>query len=289
MTIREALAEGRRRLTDAPDRAHVETPELDASVLLAEALGTTREKLYAGLPDTVGATVCRRYLRLIKNRVEGLPVSYICRRKEFFGLTFTVGPGVLVPRPDTEILVEAALSLAELSWRVHDSCTGSGCVAIALKYSRPDLDVSASDISDQAAGYFGENCRCILGTSLVFSQSDMLAGVEGPFDLITANPPYLSAAQVRRLTAQGWPEPALALDGGPTGPELVLRLLAEAPSRLVPGGFLAMEADAEQVSVLADRMRIEGWTRVVVHKDLAGLDRVVVGRRPGEVPRGRPG
>jgi release factor glutamine methyltransferase len=288
MTIREALAEGRRRLKDAPPRSHVETPELDASVLLAEALQTTRERLYARLPDPLGPASCDLYLRFLAHRAAGLPVSYICRRKEFFGLTFVVGPGVLVPRPDTEVLVERALALAEPAWRVHDCCTGSGCVAIALKHTRPDLEVSASDISGEAAGYFRENCRTILGAQLPFQESDLLGSVGETFDLITANPPYLSGTEAGRLADQGWPEPVLALDGGPSGIELPLRVLEEAPRHLAAGGVLAMEADYRQIPVLAERMRADGWRDISTHRDLAGLDRVVVGWRPGARADRRP-
>jgi release factor glutamine methyltransferase len=277
MTVREALREGHLRLADRG----IETPQLDASLLLAEALGATREQVLARLPDAVEPAALGRYRDLLVRRAGGAPVSYLRGRKEFYGLTFAVSPAVLVPRPDTELLVERAAVLAPRGARVHDACTGSGCVAIALACDRPDLDVSASDVSAAAAEVFAANCRSLLGRELRFFASDLLAGVDGPYDLITANPPYLRDEEVRAMKAEGWPEPELALAGGRDGLDVARRLVEQAPRRLRPGGRLLVEADPGQMADLARILADRGFADVERSRDLAGRERVIGARRPG--------
>jgi release factor glutamine methyltransferase len=288
MTFRSLLARGSSSMT----LAEVDTPVLDALVLLAHAAGTTKERLLASLPEEAPAGIPERYAALLDRRAAGAPVSYIRGTKEFFGLEFAVDERVLVPRPDTETLVEAALRILDgdpLLSRVHDACTGSGCVAIALKSARPRLAVSASDLSPAAGEVLAANARRILGGEVPFQLSDLLGGVAGPFDLVTANPPYLAAAEVADMATAGWPEPALALLGGPRGTELAERLVAEAPARLAPGGWLCLEAAPGQFGVLADGMARAGFGQARVEKDLAGRDRVICGRldpRGGAASRG---
>ncbi len=277
MTLREALRQGQSRLADRG----IETPQLDASLLLAEALGLGgREQLLSRLPEPVDEEALGRYLALLARRAGGEPVSYIRGRKEFYSLSFAVGPGVLVPRPETELLVERALALAAERARLHDACTGSGCVAVAVSRTRQDLEVSASDISAEAAALFELNCRSLLGSVLRFWQSDLLAGVRGSFDLITANPPYLTDCQTRQLKAAGWPEPELALAGGPDGLEVARRLIAQAPGRLAAGGWLLIEADPWQMDELERSLRDAGFGDVRRSRDLGGYERVIEARRP---------
>jgi release factor glutamine methyltransferase len=228
MTIRGLLASGR----DALVAAEVDSPLLDAMVLLAHAMGATKERLLASLPDEADGELARRYGELIGQRSAGRPVSYIRRLKEFWGLEFYVDEAVLVPRPDTETLVERALFLAradESLRRIHDACTGSGCVAIALARELPGRVVTASDVSTAAERVFELNCTRLLGRQLPFFTSDLLAETPGPYDLITANPPYLADGEADDLAAIGWPEPDLALRGGPDGTTVAARLVREAP------------------------------------------------------------
>jgi release factor glutamine methyltransferase len=274
MTVREALREGHLRL----GAGGIETPQLDASLLLAEALGVGRERLLASLPDEVGPDALARYRAFVERREGGQPVSYIRGRKEFYGLVFAVGPAVLVPRPETELLVERALALAGPGARLHDACTGSGCVAVAAAHERPDLDVSASDISEAAAAVFMRNCSALLGRALQFTLSDLLDRVTGAFDLITANPPYLRDAEVARIKNRGWPEPALALAGGPDGLDLARRLIETAPQRLSSRGALLLEADPEQMPALEAALRARGFSDAARHADLAGLERIIEAR-----------
>jgi release factor glutamine methyltransferase len=275
MTAREALREGHLRL----DAGGIETPRLDASLLLAEALGVSRERLLASLPDDVAPAALARFRAYVARREGGQPVSYIRGRKEFYGLVFEVGPAVLVPRPETELLVERALALAGPRGRLHDVCTGTGCVAVAAAHERADLDVSASDVSEAARDVFVRNCMALLGRALRFTLSDLLEGVTGTFDVITANPPYLRDDEVARMKGKGWPEPALALAGGPDGLDLARRLIAQAPGRLSDGGALLIEADPGQMPALEEALQGQGFAAVTRRRDLAGLERVIEARK----------
>jgi release factor glutamine methyltransferase len=277
ITVQSALRRGQAALF----YAEVETPLLDATVLLSEAMGVSKEQLLARPEASVEEESWLRYQGFLDRRCSGTPVSYIRRGKEFFSLEFYVDERVLVPRPDTEVLVEEALRLAEGNpglKRVHDACTGSGCVAIALQHARPDLEVSASDISAGAEEVFRLNCRRILGRELPFTRSDLLSGVAGSFDLITANPPYLKDQEVDNMKKIGWPEPEEALRGGPDGTRQVARLLRQAPARLAPGGYLALEADPDEMGFLRQRLSLAAFQDIREAKDLAGRPRVIVAR-----------
>ena len=277
MTVRSLLAQG----YDTLFFAEVEAPLLDALVLLAYACDTTKEKLLAALPDPVDPGVQERFRGLVDRRCQGTPVSYIRRVKEFYGLDFYVDERVLVPRPDTEVLVEKVLQLVRSDprlRRVHDACTGSGCVGISVKLTVPDLEVSASDISADALEVAAMNARRILGGELATFLSDLLEGVPGPFDVIAGNPPYLKDAEVRDMRALGWPEPELALRGGTDGTQLLARLIRSAPRLLAPGGWLLLEAAPPQFNRLYALMDQAGFHTIDIEKDLAGSNRVIAGR-----------
>jgi release factor glutamine methyltransferase len=276
-TIRALLARGREALVAAA----VDTPMLDATVLLAHAMACTKERLLASLPDEADGELESRYDGFIDERRAGRPVSYIRRRKEFWGLEFHVDESVLVPRPDTETLVDRALFLARADAglvRIHDACTGSGCVAIALAVELPGRVVTASDVSDGAERVFELNCARLLGRQLPFFRSDLLGGAPGPFDLLTANPPYLTDREADDLAKAGWPEPGLALRGGPDGTALAARLIREAAGRLRSGGWICIEASAPQFNRLAALLDQAGFRVVEIQQDLGGRDRVISGR-----------
>jgi release factor glutamine methyltransferase len=277
ITVQSALQRGQSTLF----YAEVDTPLLDATVLLSEAMGVSKEHLLASPEAGLDEESWLRYQGFLERRCSGTPVSYIRRKKEFFSLEFYVDERVMVPRPDTEVLVEEALRLAELHpeiRRVHDACTGSGCVAVALQHARPDLEVSASDLCPGAEEVFRLNCRRILGRELPFSRSDLLSGVSGLFDLITANPPYLKDGEVDNMKKIGWPEPEQALRGGPDGTRLAARLIRLAPARLAPGGFIALEADPAQMGLLRQRLGLAGFRDIALVPDLAGRMRVIAAR-----------
>jgi release factor glutamine methyltransferase len=275
---------GRSLLTQGYDTlfyAEVQTPFLDAVVLLAHAMETTKERLLASLPDEVPPDVETRFRGFLDLRCSGVPVSYIRRVKEFYGLDFYVDERVLVPRPDTEVLVEKVLQCVHADprlRRVHDACTGSGCIGIAVKRTAPGLDVSASDISTGALEVAAVNAGRLLGAELPAFQSDLLESVPGSFDLIASNPPYLRDDEVADLRKLGWREPELALAGGRDGTALAERLIRAAPARLNPGGWLVLEAAPLQITKLFAFMDQAGFHTIDVEKDLAGSSRVIAGR-----------
>jgi release factor glutamine methyltransferase len=285
VTIRQALGEAYGVLT----AGGVDTPVLDATILLSYALGVTKERLVADLPETVGPDVYAAFRRFLALRLQGIPVSYIRRRKEFYGLEFLVDERVLVPRPDTEALVEAAIEQAgadvagaAAAATLHDTCTGSGCVAIACAFTLPDLAVSVSDVSPAALEVCAANSRALLGRELPAVRSDLLSGVSGRFDLITANPPYLTDLEMEGMRDRRWPEPELALAGGPDGTAVSRRLAAEARAHLAPGGSLLMEMAPPQAGALWEELERLGYEGIRVYRDLAGRDRVLAARAPHE-------
>jgi release factor glutamine methyltransferase len=280
MNARGLLSEGYRTLV----LAEVDTPYLDAVVLLAHAMGATKEKLFATLPDPVPDDVGAGYKALLDRRSAGTPVSYIRGKKEFFGLEFAVDERVLVPRPDTEILVERALQISRSEpgiSRVLDACTGSGCIGLSLKLMAPALRVSASDISPEAAAVFTLNAQKLLGEELPFHLSDLFSEVPGSFDLIVSNPPYLTDTEADDLRKIGWPEPDLSLRGGKDGTDIAKRLIRAAPGKLAPGGWIALEAAPGQFEALAACMREAGFGSIGIDKDLAGRERVISGALHG--------
>jgi release factor glutamine methyltransferase len=286
MTVRSLLTQG----YDTLFYAEIETPLLDAVVLLAHALGTTKERVLSSLPDPVAEVAEARYRGLLDARCAGTPVSYIRGLKEFFDLEFLVDSRVLVPRPDTETIVEKALSIARANpggiRRVHDACTGSGCIGISLKHEMPLLDVSISDISADALAVAEINGRRILGQGLPAFASDLLDSVPGTFDLVVSNPPYLRDAEVDEMAAVGWPEPQIALRGGVDGLAPAERLIRASPARLARGGWLLIEAAPDQLLRLHALMDGAGFTTIDIEKDLAGRDRVIAGRLDREAVHG---
>ncbi len=296
MTVRETSAAGAARLAEAG----VDSPALDASLLLAHVLGTDRAALYARGPDPVPPDAEAAYAALIERRAEGTCVAYLVGYKDFRDLRFAVSPAVLVPRPDTETLVDAALAwiderLAEYrgrSLRVLDACTGSGCVAVAIKAERPVLSVSACDVSEAALEVARSNARELLGSPaegpreagaeppVAFYRSDLLADVPGRFDLIVSNPPYVPAADIDGLAPEVRGEPRLALDGGKDGLDLVRRLISEAQDRLNPGGRLLIEASWDQSPEICRLLSRSGFGRIEAFRDLGGHERVTGGTLP---------
>lgn len=279
MTVAEALRSGAAKLSFAP----TETPALEATVLLSDALGLTKELLFARMDEPVGARGIASFRRSISLRQRSVPVAYIRGAKEFYGHTFTVNRRVLIPRPDTESVVEVALAaIANDSSvkRVHDVGTGSGCIAIALKSARPDLAVSVSDREQDCLAVCRINERRILGrVCLSLQLTDLLSGVIGPLDMVVANLPYLGDEECERLAASSWAEPMAALHGGRIGVELTLRLIVQAGALLRAGGYLLLETTDEHLSPLFRALDHEGFRDRTVHCDLSGQPRVIGARR----------
>ena len=285
MTVREALALGRTALQDH----ETDTPDLDASLLLCHVLGITREKLYMRLGDDVAPRARRAYEKAMSRRSDGEPVAWITGYREFWGLDFTVGPGVLTPRPDSEVLIEEALTLmdrmtsaggAGSSLRLHDCCSGPGTLALALLSERPDWDISASDISEAAGKFFSINNDRLCAGKALYHQTDLMDGIAGPFDMIVSNPPYLTPAETSERMDAGWKEPVLALDGGgPDGLDVIRRLIPAVHGRLKPGGAVLIEADPLQMPIIGEILGCTGFTGIRVRKDLGDRDRVIIATR----------
>jgi len=288
MTIRDALME----TTATLGSNGVETPYLDALILLCHALDVSKERLLSDLREELPEKGLRAFRESVTQRLAGLPVSYIRGVKEFYGREFLVDRRVLVPRPDTELLVETALALADANpaiRRIHDCCTGSGCIAITLQAERPQLSVSASDISPAALEVAAANAARLLdppetngGPALMLVCSDLLDSVDCGFDLITANPPYVTSEEYAAMRERGWPEPQNALDGGDDGLDLVRRLVPSAMDCLDQNGYLCVETADPQTDSARTIMVNAGFADVVTHRDLAGRGRVTVGRKPGQ-------
>jgi release factor glutamine methyltransferase len=311
MTIRDALNQGAAKLR----AAGIASPGLDASLLLGFILKTNKERLILIDHDPLDEEAAAEYALLLERRLAGESIAYIRGQREFRGLDFKVTPDVLVPRPDTETLVEAALAVLDAPNRrpsakspavsagptvsaesaaVLDLCTGSGAVAIALKHERPDLSLWASDISPQALAIARENATRLLDGRLLDglpqSPSDAICFLEGDlfapllacsqdqrprFALITANPPYIASAAIPNLAPEVRGEPWLALDGGEDGLDLIRRIVEDAPDFLIPGGVLLMEADPRQMTAITLILKKKGYRSIQAYGDLSGRDRVI--------------
>lgn len=256
--------------------AGCETPRLDAELLLAAAMGVDRAVIVADPGRGIEPGAARRFMEFAARRREREPVAYVLGSKGFRSIELDVDPRVLIPRPETEHLVEALLDLPEGS-RVCDVGTGSGAVALALKHERPDLDVVATDASADALTVARANARR-LGLDVTFHHGDLLAGVCGRLDAIASNPPYVEdGAELAPDIARY--EPSLALRAGPRGLDVISRLLPSAGAS--DAHTIALEVGAGQADAVAELMHGAGFPQVQKVRDLAGFERVLVGRRPG--------
>jgi release factor glutamine methyltransferase len=255
-----------------------ETPRLDAELLLADVLGISRERLIVDRDLTVEGPAVRAFQNAVRRRaVEREPVAYIVGHRGFRRLDLAVDPRALIPRPETELLVEVALSLPDGA-RVLDVGTGSGAVALALKDERPDLLVSGSDLSEDALALARANGEG-LGLEVSWLRADLLSGVPDEFDAILSNPPYVPESDRGSLAPEILRhEPPGALFSGPDGLDAIRALIAQVAVRgLVK--MVALEVGAGQAPAVIELARAAGFPRVRAERDLAGIERVVVGER----------
>lgn len=260
------------------------TPRLDAEVLLGHLLALGRAQLYVHWDDPLDALSARRYTGLIRRRVAHEPVAYLVGARAFYDLNLMVDEHVLIPRPETEHMVEAALAWAQerhVSWqplRVVDVGTGSGALAIVMARHLVSAEVWATDVSPGALRVTAGNLRCYhLSERVTLLCGDLLAPLAGPFDLILANLPYVARKEIETLAPDVTDyEPRLALDGGEDGLDLIRRLLLQVPPRLARPGLLLLEIDhrqAEAVLVLVRQHLPDAVATLLA--DYAGLERVV--------------
>ncbi len=276
VTVRQALSTCTANLREVSP-----TPALDAEVLLRHALGWSREDLYSRSTSVLPPDVLQRFYEMVDQRMTGKPVAYITGHREFFGLDLLVDERVLVPRPETEVLVEAVLrwlgdACKDTPCLAADVGTGSGAIAMALLAKLPDFRVYAIDISSEALAVARANCqRLHLCDRLTLLEGDLLQPLPEPVDAVVANLPYAVPGEVDP-NVDRW-EPDRALYGGEDGMDLIARLIDQAPGKLREGGFLALEIHPpriDRVLALADRKLHPARTEVV--KDLAGDERVVL-------------
>ncbi len=274
VAVRDALEGAITALT----AAGVETPRLDAEVLLADAMDIDRARLYIDRELTVEGPAVRRYQDAVRRRSVGRePVAYITGRRGFRHIELKVDHRALIPRPETELLVEVGLSLPEATC-VLDVGTGSGAVALALKHERNDLNVTGSDVSEQALNLAREN-GAKLGLDVAWLRSDLLDDVPDEFDAVLSNPPYVAESERRTLAPEILRhEPEEALFAGDDGLDTIRRLIAQLAER-DHIRLAALEVGAGQADPVCELVRAAGFPAVRTERDLAGIKRVVVAER----------
>jgi release factor glutamine methyltransferase len=278
--------------TDFLRQKGADNPRLDAEVLLAHVRGCKRIELYTAFEEIASEDLRQRFRELVKERAAGKPVAYLVGQREFFSLPFEVTPDVLIPRPETELLVVRALDLAKqlpLAERtdgvnIADVGTGSGILAVTLAKHRPNVDVIAVDVSPKALAVAKRNAeRLGVADRIQWMEGDLFEGIpaEKQFDLIVSNPPYVSTAEMASLADDVRRfEPEVALHGGEQGISVIERLIEQAAERLRPGGWLLMEISPTIVDRVERLLEAESrLERRGTHKDLAGLPRVVEAQR----------
>jgi release factor glutamine methyltransferase len=265
------------------DKQDVDEPRLTAEQLLAHTLQIGRVKLYVDLERPLSKDELAAYRGLIQRRLTGEPTQYLMGHKDFYGRRFTVDPRVLIPRPETELLVEAVLRElpAETPRRVLDLCTGSGCIAITVAAERPQASVWATDVSPEALAVARLNAEALsVSGRLTFFEGDLFAPLpaDARFDVIVGNPPYVKTGELATLQREVQKEPRLALDGGADGLDLVRRIATDAVARLKAGGLLALEIGEDQGEAVRSVLVRAGCHDVRIEKDLSRHDRLAFGR-----------
>jgi release factor glutamine methyltransferase len=258
--------------------AGCQTPRLDAELLLAHVLGIPRERLYTNRDTQVEGPAVRTFQNFVRRRsVLREPVAYILGRRHFRRLELAVDARALIPRPETELLVEVALALPGAA-RVLDLGTGSGAVALALKDERPDLELTGSDLSEQALALARGNGER-LGLDVHWLSADLLRGVPDEFDALLSNPPYVPAGDRATLAPEILRhEPASALFAGEDGLDAIRPLIDQVAARFSVR-LLALEVGAGQAAAVSELIGAAGFSAVRAERDLAGIERVVVGER----------
>lgn len=274
MTYREAVEFGTKCLTDAgvPDAA------LDAWYLLQMVCRIERSYYYVHREEDITQDAQKEYEIAVQKRAEHIPLQYIIGEQEFMGLRFKVNSNVLIPRQDTETLVEQVLKIVKPGMKVLDLCTGSGCVLISVLKNAPELTGVGSDISKTALLVAKENAK-MHEVDADWIRSDLFDNITETFDVIMANPPYIPTGEILSLMPEVRDfEPENALDGGADGLDFYRKIAGQVKDYLNPGGYVYMEIGYDQGEAVSELMRNAGFTEVEVIKDLARNDRVVKGK-----------
>jgi release factor glutamine methyltransferase len=279
-SLREILRDVAGRLETTSD-----SPRLDAELLLARAIDVSRSYFFAHPEDIPDDAAVARLERNVLRRLAGEPMAYITGSKEFWSLDLAVTPATLVPRPETEVLVDLALSEIprEADWSILDLGTGSGAIAVALASERPLCTITAVDRSAEALQVAAQNVRELNLANVTCVEGNWTEPVRGGvFDIIVSNPPYveLGSADLERLAS----EPQLALVAGHDGLDAIRILAADCPAILKVGGAIMLEHGSEQESSVHDVLESAGWSEIENRKDLAGLPRVTTARKIAPTP-----
>ena len=285
MTIYERVAVARDRLREAGLSAA--EADLGARLLAEHALGWSAAQLLTDGRDAEPPDFETRFNALVTRRAAREPLAYIVGTREFWGLPFEVTPDVLIPRPETELIVEAALDLhpdRHGPLAAADICTGSGCVAIALAHERPAWTLLATDISAAALAVARRNARRHdVDKRVLFAEADLLEGIDGPFDLIVANPPYVRVGDRKGLQPEVREEPEVALYGGPDGVDTIERFLKQVPSRLKTGAYFIFEFGfGQEIEIEALVGDSEALALIDMRRDLQGIARTAITQRIGD-------
>ena len=253
--------------------------QIDAWYLLEYVTGISRASYYGNPEKNISEEEAKRYWEYLEKRARRIPLQHITGSQEFMGYEFLVNEHVLIPRQDTETLVEEALKVVRPGMRVLDLCTGSGCVIVSILHNVSDVEGYAVDISKQALNVAKENAR-LNDVPVLFEHSDLFDHVTGTFDVIVSNPPYICTDEIAKLMPEVRDfEPMEALDGKEDGLYFYRRITEESVAYLKPGGYLLYEIGHDQGEAVSSYMRENGFDEIEVIRDLAGLDRVVRGRR----------
>jgi release factor glutamine methyltransferase len=279
-SVASVLAMGAQRLRAGTSATAAASATLDAGLLLAHTLRTTRVRLMSEAERAVEPVAVGRYRALIERRARGEPLAYLTGIREFWSLPLRVSRAVLVPRPETELLVERALALRAVSeGRVVDLGTGSGAIALALARERPHWRVTATDISREALAVARANAAELQLTGIDFRQGSWFAPLGGArFDLIVSNPPYVAADDAVLENPALAHEPRLALTPGVDALRCLREIARDAPQHLAPGGWLLLEHGADQGVAVRQELVLAGCRSVRSHRDLAGHERITEGR-----------
>lgn len=274
MTLKQALSLAREKLASG----NIEDAPLESELLLRHVLGIDRARLYLDLESELYSEKYGEYLELIERRLNGEPTAYITHSREFYRLDFYVDSRVLIPRPETELLVERAIDLIkENSYtKVADIGTGSGAIAVSIAVNLPEATVYATDISAPALEVALDNCRRHgVEGRITLMEGDMLEPVREECDLIVANLPYIRESELREVNTAGF-EPVAALDGGADGLDKIRRLCGQASGKLRPGGAILLEIGQGQDEEILTCIRENMPSAVsAVYQDYAGIERVV--------------
>lgn len=260
-----------------------DSPRLDAELLLAGARRCSRAALFRDRDEAPAADVTDLYLRWIAERARGVPVAYLVGRREFWSLDLEVTAATLIPRPETELLVERALELIgdRAGFRIADLGTGSGAIALAIASERPEVSVVATDVCEGALAVAARNAARLGIGNVSFRRSRWFGSLSGEiFDLVVSNPPYVRAGDPHLREGDPRFEPETALVGGADGLEAIREIVAEAYSHLAPGGSLAVEHGQDQGAGVRGLMIAAGYRDVLTFRDLADRERATSGRRP---------